>query len=299
MNLKIVGSGGCTCLPRPLCYCNICEEAREKGKPFARSGPALYIEDIKLLVDTPEDIAEALNYNRIREIDSVLYSHWDPDHTLGMRIFEQLRLNWEQVSIGIENDNPISVFALSEVCEDVKAIRNRFGSFLDYYQNKRNLIKLVPVESSTVIGDIKITFVPIGAATVFVFEQKDEKVIYAPCDVKPFPDNEIFQNSDLMIIGNTLPVDIVKNNFHIKDDNPLKEELFTMDEVVGIKNKYNIPRVIVTHLEEDWGLSYTGYEELSKQFDNITFAFDGMSIDMQLVKKENSSLVDTSNVKKI
>jgi len=26
----------------------------------------------------------------------VLYSHIDPDHTMGMRVFEQMRLNWNE-----------------------------------------------------------------------------------------------------------------------------------------------------------------------------------------------------------
>jgi len=284
MRIKIVGSGGCTCLPRPLCFCNVCEEAREKGKPFARSGAALYIEDIKTLIDTPEDIVESLNYNKIGEINTVLYSHWDPDHTLGIRVFEQLRLNWAQISIGIENDNPINLYALPNVCEDIKGIKNKHGSFLEYYQNVRNLVRLQPIESFLMIGNIKITLVPVGEATIFVFEQDTEKIIYAPCDVKPFPDNEIFYNSDLMIIGNTLPVDTIKDGFYVTDDNPLKEELFVMSEIVAIKDKYNIQEVIMTHLEEDWGLSYTDYEELAKQYNNISFAYDGMIINTQLLK---------------
>lgn len=278
--ITILGSGGCTNLPQPLCFCRVCQEAREKGKPFARNTASLYIEDIKLLVDTPEDLVEALNYNKIKEIDNVLYSHWDPDHTLGMRIFEQIRLDWLKVNIGIENDTPINVYALPGVCEDIKEIKSKFGSFFDYYQNVRNLIKIIPVESIITIGNIKITFVPAGAATAFVFEQNDKKFVYAPCDVKPFPDNEIFNNCDLMIIGETMPTDIAKNNVHIADGSGLKEELFAMADIVAIKAKYKIPKVIITHLEEIWGLSHTDYQELSKQFDNITFAFDGMTIDI-------------------
>ncbi len=45
-----------------------------------------------------------------------------------------------------------------------------------------------------------------------------------------------------------------------------------MDEIVELKNKYQIKRVIITHLEEDWGKSYDDYEKLQKQFDGIDFA---------------------------
>jgi len=280
MKIKILGSGGCTCLPRPACNCRICVEARKKGKPFARNGCSIYIEDINLLVDTPEDIVESLNYHKVMAVDKVIYSHWDPDHTSGMRVFEQLRIDWAKVSIGIENDNPIDVYALPQVYQDVQSIQNKYGSYLGYYQDVRNLIKITPVESTLQIKDIKVTFIPVGEATVFVFEQNGKKLIYAPCDVKPFPESEMFYNSDFMIIGSTIPVDTIKNDFLVEQNNPLWTEFFSMGEIMELKSKYNIDKVIITHLEEEWGLSYTDYEELAKEYDNVTFAYDGMDVEI-------------------
>ena len=89
MKFIIIGSGGCVCLPKPLCQCRICVEARQKGGRYKRCGCALYFEDASLLVDTPEDIAYALNAADIRSVERVLYTHRNPDHTLGMRIYEQ------------------------------------------------------------------------------------------------------------------------------------------------------------------------------------------------------------------
>jgi phosphoribosyl 1,2-cyclic phosphate phosphodiesterase len=37
-------------------------------------------------------------------------------------------------------------------------------------------------------------------------------------------------------------------------------------------------RVIITHLEEDWGKSYDDYVNLQKEFDGIEFAYDGLVI---------------------
>jgi len=72
MRFVITGSGGCACTPKPLCQCNICVEAREKGFPYKRCGCSLYLEDIALLIDTPEDIAIAnpqytLDINKAKE----------------------------------------------------------------------------------------------------------------------------------------------------------------------------------------------------------------------------------------
>ena len=94
MKFEIIGSGGCVSLPKPLCRCKVCEEARSKGRPYSRYGPSMYVHDTKMLIDTPEDICHAINDSTIESIASVAYSHMDPDHVLGFRLFEQLRLNW-------------------------------------------------------------------------------------------------------------------------------------------------------------------------------------------------------------
>ncbi|WP_346891179.1 MBL fold metallo-hydrolase [Clostridium sp. UBA3887] len=211
-------------------------------------------------------------------MDRVLYSHMDPDHTLGMRVFEQLRLNWLNISQGIECENPIEVIAMDHVMEDLNSIRSKHGSYFDYYQKIRNLIKRHVVNDSIQIGEIKITLIKAESATVFVFEEGEKKLIYAPCDVKPFPVNGIFKDADVMIIGNTVIGDVLKGDFKLEEDNPLREELFVMDEIVDLKNKYNIKKVIMTHLEEDWGKSYDDYLELQNHYEDISFAYDGMVI---------------------
>jgi len=94
MKIKIIGSGGCVSIPRPLCQCRICKEARIKGVPYARCGCSLYLEDLNLLIDTPEDINAALNHADVKAIDTILFSHADPDHTMGIRVIEQLKMDW-------------------------------------------------------------------------------------------------------------------------------------------------------------------------------------------------------------
>lgn len=66
----------------------------------------------------------------------------------------------------------------------------------------------------------------------------------------------------------------------MKEDNPLIDELFTLGDIEELKNKYNIKRVIITHLEEDFGKSYDEYVELEKELDGIEFAYDGMKIEI-------------------
>ena len=133
MKFIITGSGGCVSIPRALCQCNICTEARKNGVPYARCGCSLYLEDISLLIDTPEDINVALNNANISSLDYILYSHWDPDHTLGMRIIEQLRLQWLDFYEDKKPENKIIICAANGVMNDISGIRNMKKSIKTLY----------------------------------------------------------------------------------------------------------------------------------------------------------------------
>lgn len=280
MKFEVIGSGGCVALPKPLCKCRICEEARKKGRPYSRMGCSFFLHDINMLVDTPEDIVAAINASGIEEIKYVLFSHADPDHVLGFRVFEHLRLNWFDVSDGMECSDPIEVMALAKVMRDLNSIKSKFGPYLDYYDEVRNLIVRKEIESSVEIENIKLTILPIEDASVFVFEEANKKLVYAPCDVKPFPHSDILYDSDILVIGNTVVGDNLKDGYVLKDDSFLKTDLFSMEEIIELKSKYRFKKVIMTHLEEDWGKSYDDYRELEKVYDGIEFAFDGMIVEL-------------------
>ncbi len=286
MKIKILGSGGCVSLPLPTCQCEVCIEAREKGAPFSRTGCSIFIEDINALIDTPENSVEQLNRENICQVDNIFYSHWDPDHTLGMRIIELLKLRWLDLYIKDKKaEKKIEVYGLSKVINDLKAIKNKYGSYLDYYEGS-GLININSVEAKELIniGNIEVYFLPViqgDAATIFVLREGNKRVIYAPCDIKPFPEGEeLLSNADLLIIGNVIPDEPLKDGYVIPKDNILKKELFTMEEVIEIINNYNIKSTIITHIEEDWGKSYLDYKELEKKYSkyNISFAYDGMEI---------------------
>ena len=190
MKVKILGSGGCVSTPKPCCNCPICVQAREKGFPYARTGCSLFIEDARILIDTPEDINYALNNAKIDDVKYILYSHSDPDHTMGMRVIEQLRMDWLGLSVGRKNNNPIEVAALPMVLEDMSR-----GLVI---ANEKRCLKA---------NDITVELIPVDSTehvTIFVISENERKIIYAPCDVKPFPHSELFYDADILIIGNTI-----------------------------------------------------------------------------------------------
>ena len=272
MKLKIVGSGVMSQIPNPFCKCSICEEARKKRGRYERLGPSLYIEDIKMLIDTPEDIAVACDRQGITEIKYLSISHKDPDHTRGMRIVEPL--GYDCIT---DKGNPIHFIALPEVIDDINAWN---GDGLYYYEdilkcisiNKTDYVKIGTVELHLINNKTHR-----GNMTFYVISDRDKKAIYACCDVKPFISNELYYDADILIIGLVSDNGILKNGATL-DNVPFKDDVFTLDEIMEIKLKYRLKSIVVTHIDEYWGKSYAYYQTLEKSLDNIFFAYDGMEI---------------------
>ncbi len=160
MNVIILGSGGCVSTPRACCNCRVCTEARQKGFPYARTGCSLFIEDVNILIDTPEDINASLNHAGIQKVEHILYSHCDPDHTMGMRVIEQLKMDWLAASLGEKQEHPIGIATLPAILKDIKKQGTKYGSVIEYYEaqglvytkgiraikNDNLLVELIPVD---------------------------------------------------------------------------------------------------------------------------------------------------------
>jgi phosphoribosyl 1,2-cyclic phosphate phosphodiesterase len=262
-------------------------EAREKGVPYSRSGPALFLEDINALFDTPEEINVQVNRENITEIDYIFYTHWHPDHTRGIRLLEQLRLFWLPRYIeGKTSDNPVKVLARKAVLDDLRALQNKYGLVFDHYERMNAAVVSTMTDNEPLeIDRIKITAVPPATkqvpSTLFVIEENDTKIIYAPCDIKPIPvDNPLLHNADMLIMGETMLPEPLKYDYYVPDDNVLREEVYTLEQVVELRKQIRADRVLITHIEEEWGKSYDDCIELEEKFssDRISFAYDGMRL---------------------
>jgi len=287
MKLVLLGSGGSTTTPRPGCQCRVCVEAREKGVPYARFGPSMFILDINLLFDTPEEIAIQLNREGITSLDYIFYTHWHPDHTLGMRIVERMYMSWLRRFVMDEKPpKKVKIYALDQVMEDLVAIRNKHGPFFSFYE-RLGLIETISLgnEESVEIQGFIITPVKVETewneiSTVYVIKKGSKKVIYAPCDSKPFPDSGLLKEPDVLILGNVFPTGPLKDQITIPKENVLRKELFSLEEALELSRELNAKRLIITHIEEECGKSYDEYKKLEQQYReyNIEFAYDGMKI---------------------
>jgi phosphoribosyl 1,2-cyclic phosphate phosphodiesterase len=53
-----------------------------------------------------------------------------------------------------------------------------------------------------------------------------------------------------------------------------------MGDLLKIAGEMKIKKIIVTHIEEDWGKTYSDYLELEKEYPNLKFAYDGMIVEL-------------------
>ncbi|TET64070.1 MBL fold metallo-hydrolase [Candidatus Bathyarchaeota archaeon] len=283
MELIILGSGGSTTIPRPGCECKVCSEARTKGIPYTRSGSSMFIKDINVLFDTPEEIDSQLNRERINNIDYIFYTHWHPDHTFGMRIVEKMYKFWLDMFVrGRKPKNKVKVCAIEAVMEDLKSMGYRGGSFFKYYE-KTGLIETLDLKDGEAFKIRNFMIIPFevqttyNISTVFLIQEDDKRVVYAPCDVKPFPENPKLENLDLLIIGSFHLEGPLREGIVIPPNNPLRVELFSPREIQELSQKLNAKQTVVTHIEEEWGKTYDEYKQLEKEYD-LEFAYDGMRI---------------------
>ncbi|MDY6911024.1 MAG: MBL fold metallo-hydrolase [Chloroflexota bacterium] len=280
MEFTILGSGGCMIIPRPFCHCRVCDEAREKGIPYARGGPSAFLHDINLLIDTPAEISAQLNRTSIDRIDYLTFSHLDPDHTEGFRVVEQIALDFRTWRTYPEKQIRL---VLPEILNDrLRNLQSQYGPLIDFY-TRSGFVRLEPFGDTIEIEDIRITAIPIDRrsqiAFVNIFEKAGRKVVHAPCDIKPFPEHrEEVQNADLLIIQPGIFEEAIKHDFKYPPDHISRTTLYTFEQTLALAQRIKARKTIFVHLEEYWGRSYDDYCALETQHPDIGFAYDGMQI---------------------
>jgi len=280
MDLTVLGSGGCTVIPKPLCGCPVCEEARRKGAPYERTGPSAFIHDENLLIDTPAEIAAQLNRSHIERIDYLLFTHLDPDHVEGSRVVEQITLDfrtWQAYP-----DKHIRLILPEELDNRLRDIRSIYGPLIDYYE-EQGFVQRIPFRDTVEIGEMEITGIPVDRGSqlsfIYVFKKEGRRVVYAPCDVKPFPEDRAeVQKPDLLVIQPGIFEDGLKHGFIYGKGHISRSTLYTFEETVALAKRIQAGQILFIHLEEYWNRSHDDYVALEAKFDNIRFAYDGMHV---------------------
>jgi len=280
MRLTILGSGGCAVIPKPLCRCDICEEARKKGVPYERSGPSAFIHDENILIDTPAEICRQLNRARIERIDTILLTHLDPDHVEGLRVVEQIALDFR--SWRAYTDKQVQLLVPEALHDRLPDIRCAYGPLIDFYQ-EQGFVRCSPFRAKTRIGPMTISAIPVNRGSllsfIYAFEKEGKKMVYAPCDIKPFPEErEEVQGADLLVTQPGIFEEGLKHGFIYPRDHISRSTLYTFEETLALGRRIGAKEILFVHLEEYWNRSYDDYLAIQGNCENITFAYDNMRV---------------------
>lgn len=276
MKITMLGSGGATPIPRPTCGCRLCSEALTKGIPYSRTGTSLFLHDLNLLFDTPEEIRLQLTRERIPRIDNVILTHWHPDHTHGIRVLEEANWNFAE---GKSYFGPINLY-ISKLQHELMR-KFTCGSFLDYY-DKKGIIKLNYLEDKESINSngVKVTPFLIEKTKGFYYliEDGQKKIIYAPCEYHEVQPDENIKDVDIFIVHNLF---WENSDISPRKSRPADEDSF--ETILKHANLFGAKNIILTHIEESFGLNHDELNEKMKKYYpnfNIVAGHDGLLINI-------------------
>ena len=164
-------------IPKPCCKCSVCQQAREKGAPYERTGPGAFLHDEKLLIDTPAEVIRQLNRAQVPRVDYLTFTHLDPDHVEGFRAVEQITLDFR--TWRAYPDKQITLLLPKKLNDQLVNIRSVYGSLIEFYE-AQGFVRRVLFEGSTQCGQTHLTAIPVNrgdqTAFIYVFKKKGAQV---------------------------------------------------------------------------------------------------------------------------
>lgn len=223
-----------------------------------------------------------MNREDIRRVDSLIFSHLDPDHVEGFRVVEQIALDFRSWKAYPEKQ--IRLLLQEELAERIASIQSQYGPVIDFYRES-GFVYIEIFKGEIQVEDVHITAIPIDGGSqisfVHVFEQNGQRVVYAPCDIKPFPEHRIeVQKPDLLIIQPGIFETGLKHDFEYPPDHISRTTLYTFEDTLQLAERLGARQVLFVHLEEYWNRSYDDYSALESADGRISFAYDGMEINI-------------------
>lgn len=284
MQIEILGSAGAIPTPRPGCVCRVCAVAREKGIPHARTGPSLFVHGPNLLVDTPEEIRLQIDRSQVTRIDACVYSHWHPDHTMGLRVFSTINgdfLGWPPRS------GKTPLYFPEQVALDLRSKLKLWSVF--EFMAKHGYVEiheLIDGETFSVNGaTVRPQRLAEDYVYAFVIEHQGRRVFIAPDELNDWSPPAELGELDLAVIPMGIPeYHPITGERMIHADHPVLKSEATFDETLKMVESMAAKRVVMTHIEEPCALTHDDLlvveASLRRQGLDVVFAYDTMMLDV-------------------
>ena len=283
MKVEFLGTGGAITIPVPVCHCTICTEAREKGIPYARSGPATFVHGPDGLIDTPEEIKDQLNRSQVTRIAACVYSHWHPDHTMGRRVWETNH-DWRHYPA---KSRCTDLYVPERVAQDFEAYYNVWGH-LRYFE-RSGLVRLnrVPDGESFSVGGTQITPIPLADDHVYacLFQDEGRRLFVAADELVGWEPPSSLGHLDLAVIPiGGVEVNPLTGERYTPANHPVLESEATFEQTLDIVRQMDADRVVMSHIEEPDQMGFDDLQELATKLAaeglSISFAHDGPVVDV-------------------
>ena len=276
MRIEFLGTGGAMPPPRPGCNCRVCVEARERGVPYSRGGPSLFVHGPDVLIDTPEDIRDLLVRARIERVAACFLSHWHPDHVMGRRVFESLNGDWRSWPA---HPRRTDVYLPQQVAADAKRMLATWDHLA--FMESQGLVRVIVVpDGQTVeIGGVGIRPFRLAEDYVYAFliEALGKRVLIAPDELHGWTPPDWLRGTrlDLAVLPMGLcELDPFSGERRMPPNHPLLRSEATFPQTLEIVRALDVGRVILTHVEEPDGL---GHDDLTRLAERVRA--DGLPVD--------------------
>jgi phosphoribosyl 1,2-cyclic phosphate phosphodiesterase len=274
--------------PRPGCSCAVCSEARERGVPYSRTGPSVFVHGPDVLFDTPEEIKEQLNRSRVSRIAAAFYSHWHPDHVMGRRIWETRNYDFRGWPREAKRTERTDIYRPAQVAAD---FRRWLASWehLVFLQDAQGSVRLLELADGDEVVLDGARIVPFRLAEdyvyAFVIEYGERRVLLAMDELNRWQPPAKLGPLDLAIIPMGLTEHhLVTGERLIHQEHPLLEFEATFEETVDIVRGLDAHRFVLTHVEEPCGVGHDDLKLVAAQLQQdglpVEFAYDTMLIEV-------------------
>jgi phosphoribosyl 1,2-cyclic phosphate phosphodiesterase len=287
MRVEILGSGGAATIPRPGCVCRVCVEARERGLPYTRTGPSTFVHGPNILFDTPEEAKLQLDRAGIGEIGACFYSHWHPDHTMGRRVFETRNGDFRTWPPAAKRPLVTDIYLPEQVAADFRVWLGGMAHL--EFMAQRGWVRIHELRDgdTVTIGGVEVRPFRLSEDYVYAFELRDgdKRLLVAPDETNGWQPPAEVRGCDLAVIPmGVCEHDPFTGERRIDESHPILVVEATFAETIGIVDQLAAHRVVLSHVEEIDTLSYDDLlrleERLRAEGRNVTFAYDGMTIEV-------------------
>lgn len=281
MKIEILGSGGATLTPRLFSDSRVSQQAREKGLPYSRMGPAYFVHDAQLLIDTPEEINLMLSRSNIERVEAAIYSHWHPDHTSGLRVWEANNSFWDWPM----KPNCTDIYLPAQVAKDFKRFLGLEArmAFLEDFLKVIHQIEVAEGDTFTVgTITIKPILLTVGYVYGFLLTDGQSNVLIVPDETFGWEPPDDLPPLDLVIMPcGLMEFDPFTGERVIPAEHLVLETEATFRQTLDMIRKLDTKQVILSHIEEPNGLDYDDYIRLEEklaaeqpELGDVSFAYD-------------------------